>query len=159
MRTKGIRLSSEHQAWFYSIFAILFLSGLVWIILTYLVPCPPEDEGCIPSLAPALMKVHGAAAMATMVLFGTLIPIHIKRGWAAKINRPNGAFLITINLLLIVTGYGLYYGGSEGLRFLSHWVHIGLGLFIPFLLLWHIIMGRKKIRKISGRSLPPKEAS
>ena len=147
MRARGMKLDLEHLTWFYSIFSILFLSGLIWIGRHYLRPCNPEVEICSSSVEPALLKIHGAAAMAYLILFGSLIPIHIRRGWSAKINRGNGAFLIVINLTLIVSGYGLYYGGSEGLRFLSHWVHVIIGVLLPVFLVWHIKVGRKGVKR------------
>ena len=146
MSTKGIKLSSGHLLWFYSAFLTLFLSGMVWIVVHYYIRCGGED--CIPSLEPDILKIHGAAAMLALILFGTLFPIHIRRGWVAKINRGNGTFLIGVTVILIVTGYGLYYGGSEGVRFLSHWIHIALGSLFPLFVLWHIVSGRKEVGKI-----------
>jgi hypothetical protein len=46
-------------------------------------------------------------------------------------------------VLLITSGYALYYFGSEESRpwiSLLHWV---LGLGAPLLLLWHIVSGRR----------------
>ena len=84
-----------------------------------------------------LMKIHGAAAMATLVLFGVLIARHVPAGWsAARANRLSGALLLATSLWLTVTGYLLYYSGSDALRDYASQTHfwVGVGFVAVFAL-------------------------
>ena len=81
--------------------------------------------------------------MGFLIAFGVLIPTHLKRAWQARRNRGNGAFFVTVIALLIISGYGLYYFGSEIWRATAVWVHLILGFAAPALLIWHIWRGRR----------------
>jgi hypothetical protein len=88
------------------------------------------------------MKIHGAAAMASLVLLGTLLNVHVKFAWRAGRNRINGAILLSVFGVLIVTGYGLYYAGGEKLRAWTSWIHLVIGVAVPIFLVIHILLGR-----------------
>ena len=93
------------------------------------------------------MKVHGAAAMLVLVVLGTLIPLHIRRGWSAGINRRTGLVLIAVMASLIATGYGLYYFGDESLRAAAVEAHDLIGVLAPVVILWHVLRGRQANRR------------
>src|SRR5262245_50421517 len=112
MRNRGIQLSRRHRTWFYGIFTALFLSGLLWWIFHNWFQTK-GDFGLEPHpLEKWWLKLHGAAAMGALVVLGTLLPLHMKRAWHAGRNRSNGVSLILVCLMLIVSGYGLYYLGG-----------------------------------------------
>jgi hypothetical protein len=75
-----------------------------------------------------LMKIHGAAAMAGMVLLGALLARHVPCGWKARANRTSGAALLAASLWLIASGYALYYSGSEALRAFASQTHFWVGV-------------------------------
>jgi hypothetical protein len=81
-----------------------------------------------------LMKIHGAAAMASMVLLGALLVRHVPCGWSVRANRRSGVALLATSLWLAVSGYALYYAGSEGLRAFASQTHfwIGVALAVAF---------------------------
>ena len=81
--------------------------------------------------------------MGALVILGTLIPLHLRRGWVAGRNRFSGVAFTCICGLLVVTGYALYYVGSETLRNWASYLHIAVGLGAPLALTWHIWRGRK----------------
>ena len=146
MRPDGLRLSHRHRRWLHSTFAVLFLSGAIWWILHRWFQV---DNGLGPVPHPAqhwLIPLHGAAAMVALIIIGTLIPLHMKRGWRAGLNRRNGITLIAFIVLLTLSGYALYYSGSEGMREFASASHTGLGLAFPAMLLWHILNGRRSRR-------------
>lgn len=143
MRPDGLRLSPRHRAWLHGSFAVLFLSGAIWWILHRWFQVDAEFG---PQPHPAqrwLLPLHGAAAMIALVVIGTLIPLHIKRGWQARLNRRNGFLQIAFIALLTVSGYALYYAGGESLRAAASYIHAGLGLAFPAMLIWHISSGRR----------------
>lgn len=151
MRPNGMKLSPRHRIWFYASFIFVFFSGLAWMVLHYAGPQQDQMEAGIHPLEPWALKVHGAAAMLVLIILGTLIPLHMKRGWAAGINRRNGIILISVNLVLIVTGYLLYYAGEETFRLTSHWVHIIIGMLLPGFIIWHVREGRLERKKLRHR--------
>src|SRR5262245_38745050 len=85
--------------------AVLWVSGAVWL---YLLETNPGR--------PLWMKLHGAAGMLFLILFGTLLFQHVPAGWEQDRQRPSGAWLFAICGVLIATGWGLYYIGGESLR-------------------------------------------
>ena len=101
------------------------------------------------------LKLHGLAAMLSLVVVGTLIPLHIRRGWHARRNHWNGALLITVLILLTLTGYGLYYSGIEALRAASSWTHRILGVLLPVIIVLHIWAGRRAVRLARLEKTPP----
>ena len=87
--------------------------------------------------------IHGGAAMVTLVLVGALIPIHILRAWASRRNRLTGTVMVTLNILLVTTAFGLYYAGSDTLRTWISDVHIAVGIAFPVLVVIHVWTGRR----------------
>lgn len=142
MRHEALRLSPRHRRWFHGVFAGLFLSGAAWLALRWWVSRGDPDAAPHPA-QPWLMKVHGAAAMLALIVLGTLIPLHLRRGWRAGRNRFTGAGMVAVSGVLVVTGYGLYYAGGEQLRAYTSYVHSAIGLALPLVVIWHIRRGRQ----------------
>jgi hypothetical protein len=141
---KKLRLNRLTEFFVYTIFGALVVTAGVWLwAQSNLSP-----ESTVPSL---MMKIHGAAAMAALILLGALLN-HIRRGWSIGKNRSSGVTLLTAYLFLILTGYGLYYCGDEQLRGMisrSHsWIGCGLVILIP----GHVLLGRALRRKVVRRT-------
>ena len=128
-----MRLSRLHRRWIYAVCATLAGSGIAWLIAHYLLSsASPFDDAHHPS-EPWWLRLHGAAAMAFLVVLGTILPGHAKRAWSLRRNctpqvRRNiitGILMLTLVTALVSTGYALYYSGSEELRpYIStcHWI-------------------------------------
>ena len=89
----------------------------------------------------SILMAHGFAAYFFVLLFGAVMPTHIKAGWKSKRNRISGSLMITVISLLLISGLFLYYGDET--RNAALWVHwvIGCGLVLLFPL--HFIRGRR----------------
>lgn len=89
----------------------------------------------------SILVVHGFAAYFFVLLFGAVMPTHIKAGWKNKRNRLSGGLMVAAMALLLVSGLFLYYGDVT--RDAALWVHwvIGCGLVLLFPL--HFIRGRR----------------
>ena len=89
----------------------------------------------------SILIVHGFAAYFFVLLFGAMMPNHIKAGWKNKRNRLSGGFMVVVMSLLLISGLFLYYGNET--RDAALWVHwvIGCGLVLLFPL--HFIRGRR----------------
>jgi hypothetical protein len=145
-RTDSIRLGPWHQGAVYGATAALAVSGIVWLIVHYFMAQPGDYGPQIHPLEPWTLRLHGAAAMAGLVIYGSLLPVHVRRAWSIRRNIALGIGLVTIMLLLTVTGYLLYYSGNENTRPMISAAHWLVGLAVPALLVWHIASGRTRTR-------------
>ena len=148
-RTDSIRLKRLHRYFLYAVLGVLFVSGAFWAYWNYLVLSPGDFTTSSKTLA---MKIHGAAAMAILVLIGMLLAGHVRFAWRARRNRTNGSVFLSAFAVLTLTGYGLYYAGGETLRAWTSWIHLVLGLALPILLLIHIFLGRRTRRLGQSRT-------
>jgi hypothetical protein len=93
---------------------------------------------------PWWLRLHGAAAMAGLVVLGTLLPGHIARAWRARTNHRSGLLMLGLAAILVVTGYGLYYVGDEDTRpwiSMVHWL-FGIAAGAGFVL--HVRLGKRR---------------
>lgn len=145
-RADPIRLGPWHQGAVYGATAALALTGIIWLVLHYFLSVSGEYGPQIHPLEPWMLRLHGAAAMAGLIVYGSLLPVHIRRAWSIRRNIALGIGLVSMMLLLTVTGYLLYYASDENARPVisaAHWI---LGLGVPALMFWHVVSGRKRIR-------------
>ena len=83
-----------------------------------------------------------------------LILYHIKPGWRQERQRPSGVLLLTVCVILILTGWGLYYVGGDELR---NWISIShsiLGVLLPLVIFLHVwsVRHRKRFTSEAGGS-------
>ena len=135
------------------VFSFFFcsLSGLAYFFY-------PELKTYIPiSVSRFILAAHGISASFMLIALGLILPVHLKAGWLAKINRLSGVGQFFCLIALIVSGLLLYYG-SESLRDLTVLIHYVLGFLLIGLFLGHLFSRRKteqtnqNIRSISLRT-------
>jgi hypothetical protein len=136
----ALRLNLRFRWALYAAFSVLFITGVVWMITNAQRDSPNGEFW--QAVSASLLMIHGGAAMITLVLVGALIPTHILRAWASRRNRLTGPVMVTSNILLITTAFGLYYAGSDMLRTWISDVHIAVGIAFPVLLAVHVFTGR-----------------
>lgn len=140
-RISPLRLGAYFRWSLYGLFAVLFISGCVWLITDRLKDAP--DGELWQAIAANLLMVHGGVATATLIAIGALFPVHIARAWRAGRNRIMGSIMVIFNAILIITSFGLYYAGSEALRPWISDIHIAAGVCLPGLFVIHIFSGRR----------------
>lgn len=146
----GFRLPRWQRRAVYGAVGLLVVSGLLWLAAHYFMRPVGEFGAVIHPLEPWSMKLHGAAAMASLWLLGALLQVHIRRALLARRNLLAGWSMIAVFAALVVTGYALYYIAGEDSRpwwSTSHWL---LGLLLPVLLLVHVVTGRRVLRRESA---------
>lgn len=127
--------------------AALIVSGTVWLLLHFFGRVDGRFGPAPNPYEHPLLAVHGAAAMVFLIVLGSLLPVHIARGWQQRRNLASGLSMLTVTLMLIASGYGLYYFGGDRLRRLlsaGHWI---IGLTLAAWLTWHIVAGRRSRRR------------
>ena len=147
------KIGWRHRAVLYTTVGAVWLTGLGWLLLRKFGAGADAFGETANPLEPLILKAHGAAAMLFMVVFGTLIPVHMRRSWALKRNRASGAVLGGLCLFLIASGWGLYYLAGEGGRAVVARLHWALGLALPAVIFAHILIWRA-IKKRSNEDAP-----
>lgn len=116
--------------------SILWLTGVAWLLLHNFGQIHGEFGPEANPAEPWLLRLHGAALIVATAGAGGLLLVHVWRGWGYKNQRVLGSTLSASAVLLILTGYLLYYVGDEVVRpwiSIAHWV-VGLGIAPIFLL-------------------------
>lgn len=135
-----MRLRASARWMLYGTIALLVASGLGWIVVHF---ANDVDDLRRLSIETAMLKFHGAGAFAMLIATGAMSAHHVRRGWLLGRNRGSGAIVIAILVILIVSGYALYYLVSDSSRTpisIAHWA-VGLA-FVPMLFA-HIAIGRR----------------
>ena len=136
----ALRLNLRFRWALYAAFSVLLITGVVWMITNAQRDSPNGEFW--QAVSADLLMIHGGATMVTLVLLVALIPTHILRAWASRRNRLTGPVMVTLNILLITTAFGLYYAGSDTLRTWISDMHIVVGIAFPVLLAVHVFTGR-----------------
>ncbi len=132
----AMRLRPGRRRLLYAVAAALWASGALWIVAHYFWVKQAEYGPETSPAEPWALRVHGLFAMAALSFLGLLWAVHVVRGWTARRGRWSGGFLFGLALILVVTGYLLYYVGDDQMRgwaSLFHWV-LGLIALPAFLL-------------------------
>ena len=78
---------------------------------------------------------------------------HRQRLGARTAGAGSGGLFFACVVILIASGYALYYAGSDGFRGLASVVHWGLGLAVPGVFVWHRYLARERTRPATARSI------
>jgi hypothetical protein len=106
----------------------LAATGLAWAWSDLAHGLGPIDDEAAQAARAWLGRIHGAFAMLGLVAFGTVAAGHAPFHWNAGARRPSGIALAAILILLVVTGYALYYAAGDFARAASAWGHIAAGV-------------------------------
>ena len=82
------------------------------------------------------MRMHGLIAVAAVFVFGWIGSGHIQARWSAALNRASGLWLLGFAIVLVVSGYALYYS-TDALHEGAALAHQGLGLIAIIAALVH----------------------
>jgi hypothetical protein len=129
----------------YVAFAVLVLTGIGWLIADQ--RKDTVNAELWQGVAALLLMLHGGGAMLTLLLLGALVPLHVQRAWRGRKNRATGATMVALNVLLVVTAFGLYYAGSDVVRPWISDLHIVVGTILPALFAIHVLLGRRMARR------------
>jgi len=132
----GTRLPRVLRATLYGVGAALWVSGAVWLVLHYVYP-QSTPFGPLPNPWEApLMRAHGLIAVCGVFLIGWMMSAHVTARWASERNRRSGLMLAGAALLLILSGYALYYTTGP-LHDAAALVHEAIGVLSPVAALAH----------------------
>ena len=139
---------AKWQIWLLSLSgAGLWLSGVAWLLLHYF----GQRQGAFgPEAHPAepwMMKAHGLFLIPALLGIGGMFVAHIPKGWSHNHQRVAGIALGAVLLVLVGSGYLLYYVGDETARAWTSIAHWCVGLGLPAVFLWHYWNGLNARRR------------
>ena len=110
-----------------SVGGALWLTGAAWLLVHFAF-AQHNEFGSLPNPAePWLMRLHGILAVAGVFLLGWITAAHIPATWRAALSRVSGLWLAACALVLVLSGYALYYStgaAHEGAGALHEWLGV-----------------------------------
>lgn len=132
-----LRMTRGLRAGVFGVCMLLWVSGVAWLVL-HLVFEPRNEFGPLPHPWEApLMVVHGVLAVGGVFLLGWLGAGHVLERWRQARSRASGWTLLGWAVLLVVSGYALYYSVGPvhaGCASVHEW--LGVGAIIVALAHW-----------------------
>lgn len=150
MEKRPFQLEPRHRWITAAVYGLLFTSGFLWWWADESMEEAGKTLAWAEAAKPWLLRVHGAAVMAFLVVLGTLLMVHVRKAWPSGVNRASGVLLGSWILVQILTGYGLSYFGDDALRDRAGQIHISLGLLSPLVVGGHVFWGRRRMRRKSS---------
>ena len=148
--TNSMSFSKKERIIYYTVFLVLFLSGVVWLVLHYLCSSVGEFGLMSNPLESKILCIHGVAAFGFAFVFGNIWAIHVKSGIQKKYkkNFKSGIINALLVTILIVTGLLLYYAGNDMVRITASMMHWICGILLFIVIIFHIFMGKYRKRKM-----------
>jgi hypothetical protein len=144
-----IRFARRHKHLLYSIFGLLWLSGLLWLVFHYFFRVIGVYGEMAHPMEVWWLRLHGLAAFSALVAIGSVATVHVQRGLQLKRNQRSGVIMLLIFFWLGATGYALYYFVSDVNQQWLPWIHWPAGLALPGLLGMHVYYGRLRAHRPS----------
>ncbi len=131
--------------------SILWITGFAWLLLHHFGQVQGEFGPQSNPLEPWLLRLHGLVLIPALLGFGSVMVVHIPRGWNDKRQRIAGLALTAVMSGLILSGYLLYYLGIEWLRGWTSVIHWVIGLSLPAIFTWHYLGRRANKRRARAK--------
>lgn len=147
MSTVKVKLSPWFKRVIYVGLSISWLSGTLFFIMNNWVTVEGDFGPEKHPLQFKILMTHGAAAFLMLMVFGSMLSNHIPMSWKTQRLRKIGISLTTFITVQTITAYLLYYLANEQWRGITAWVHLAVGLSLPFLLWLHIFLGKRRVIK------------
>jgi len=138
------RMPRQVRAAIYLIIGGLWLSGCLWLVLDEFFARPGPFGPTPHPWEPALLLVHGVVAIAAMYLLGWVSLRHILRWWPGHLRRLSGATLSTCLVLLVVTGFALFFVSEDRWQHAAAFSHDACGLLVTVFGIQHWFFARRR---------------
>jgi hypothetical protein len=121
----------------YLIVGALWLTGCLWLYLDQF-NAKHGQFGTMPHpLESPILLAHGIVAILSMYLFGWITARHILRLWSGGLRRPSGGALGAVLIILVISGFALFFLVDDRLQHGAAVVHEVLGLAVTVFAIEH----------------------
>jgi hypothetical protein len=115
--------------WFWCVLAVLTITGIA--LVPGMLSLRFEWDLAEAWLPPGRVKwaaLHGLFAFGTLLLLGSLLPLHVRHGLRQRKNRGSGITLLVTFPALLLSGWGIYYFSNESLARWTSALHVLIAL-------------------------------
>src|SRR5579871_1994568 len=136
------RLRQTLRGWIIGIGAGVWATGAGWLVVHYWLKAGGPFGLETNPQEPWWLRAHGAFAFLAIWTAGILWGLHVVNAWGQHRRRWSGGALFGAVILVILTGYLLYYAGADRARAVISDVHWIVGLALPAAYLVHRLAHR-----------------
>jgi len=143
----------DYKKWFYLILCCSWVTGITFFIFNNFIIIQGEFGEEKHFLQYPVLKTHGIFAFAIMVTYGFFLGAHVRKSWKVKPQPVSGIIIMIMPILLIISGWLLYYIATDNSRQIVSLFHFSIGLLLPIALIIHIrdVTSQKGKRKYKYR--------
>lgn len=134
----GLRLPAVFRWFLYTVVGCSWMTGIAFFILREFMVIEGDFGPQMHPLQFPTLMVHGLCAFLMIFGAGGMLFAHVPHGWKSGKQRVWGCAITAVVLLQIFSGYLLYYLDGDFARSASGYVHLAIGLLVPFILLAHV---------------------
>ncbi len=135
--------NSERYA-LYAAFAVLWVSGVWWLILNVFFS-EQGEFGTVPHAWQApLLLMHGVVSVPVLYLIGWAAARHSCVQWRTGKRRVSGGSFAAALTVLVVSGFALFFLTRADAQAATALAHEVVGVMFALLLLEHWFFGRRK---------------
>lgn len=117
--------------------AVLWMSGIIWMVLHYAFPTHTEFGDTTNSWEPFTIRVHGMLALLMVFMLGWIGGTHVSVRWRQIKTHVHGLILLVVSAILLLSGYALYYVVDDTPRHLIGVTHEIIGVLVIVVALIH----------------------
>jgi len=126
---------------------LLSLTGSAMIAFRYVLPTQDAFSAYPHWLWPRLLLVHVFAAPVFFFYVGSVWWTHVSKNWRIRKRRVSGGVLVGVAALMGISGYALYFLGSEVWLGFTRLLHAVAGAVCAVLYVTHAAMGWASLRR------------
>jgi hypothetical protein len=138
------RMPSRQRAAIYVVLGGLWLSGCLWLMLDQFFARPGQFGPMPHPWQPAVLLIHGVVAIFGMYLLGWVTARHVLRLWPGRLRRMSGAALTAFLVLLVVSGFALFFVSDDRWQRAAALSHDALGLLVTVFGIQHWFFARRR---------------
>jgi hypothetical protein len=148
----GRRMPIRQRAAVFIVMGGLWASGCAWLLLDEFFLRPGQFGPSPHPWQPAILLAHGIVAILGMYLLGWVTARHVLRWWPGRLRRLSGATLSALLLLLVVSGFALFFLSDDRWQRVAALAHEALGLGVTVFGIQHWFFARRRdIRSAASR--------
>ncbi|HEY2676980.1 MAG TPA: hypothetical protein VGI65_08405 [Steroidobacteraceae bacterium] len=141
-----VRMPRRRRFAVYSIVGALWLSGCLWLYLDQFYAKHGQFGATPHPLESPTLLLHGIAAILSMYLFGWITARHILRWWSGGLRRISGGALTALLIVLVVSGFALFFLIDDELQHGAALIHEVLGLAVTVFAIQHWFFRKRQDR-------------